>query len=161
MSLCYVIDGYNLMHKIPELEGLSLQQARENLLEIIKLNNLCGKNKVTVVFDGRHDVVAPPHNTDFIVLFSEGESADNLIIRLVSKMDNPKSVRVVTDDKAIGTKIRNLNAKHVSTAGFLKKMKAARPKTSYKKHHLDDEELDVITREFKKKWIDKNDTHKR
>ncbi|MDP8261657.1 MAG: NYN domain-containing protein [Candidatus Kappaea frigidicola] len=152
MSLFYVIDGYNLMHKVLELEGLSLQQARENLLELIKVNNLCGKNKVTVVFDGRLDVVAPPHQTNFIVLFSEGESADSLIIRLVSKMDNPKSIKVVTDDKAIITRVRNLNAKHVSTAGFLKKMKTKRSKANYKKNHLDEEELDSITEEFKKKW---------
>jgi predicted RNA-binding protein with PIN domain len=154
MSLYYLIDGYNLMHKIPELEGLSLHQARENLLEIIKVNNLCGKNKVTVVFDGRHDVVAPPHQTNFIVLFSEGESADNLIVRLVSKMNNPKSIRVVTDDKAIATCIRNLDAKHISTAGFLKRIKTKRHKANYNKHHLDEEELDSITQEFKKKWTE-------
>jgi predicted RNA-binding protein with PIN domain len=140
---------------MPELENLSLRQARETLLEIIKVNNLCGKNKVTVVFDGRHDVVAPPHSTHFIVLFSEGESADNLIIRLVSKEDNPKNSRVVTDDKGISIKIKNLYAKHISIAGFLKKMKAKRTRAVYKKHHLDEEELDEITKELKKKWIDK------
>jgi len=154
MSLYYVIDGYNLMHKIAELEGLSLQQARENLLEIVKVNNLCGKNKVTVVFDGREDVVAPPHQTNFIVLFSEGETADSLIIRLVSKMNNPKSIRVVTDDKAIIRSIRNLNAKNVSIAGFLKKMKTKRSRANYKKHYLEEEELDSITQEFKKKWTE-------
>jgi predicted RNA-binding protein with PIN domain len=158
--LYYIIDGYNLMHKIPGLINLELHQAREELLDLIKVYNLCGKNKVTVVFDGRSDVVAPHHKTKFIVLFSEGESADSLIIRLASKMDNPKNVRVVTDDKSIARKIRQSDARHLSIANFLKKSKNKR-KGSANRHNLNQDELEDITQEFHDKWIKENDTHKR
>jgi predicted RNA-binding protein with PIN domain len=159
MGLYYIIDGYNLMHKIPRLINLELHQAREELLELIKVNNLCGKNKVTVVFDGRSDVVSPHHKTEHIVLFSEGESADSLIVRLASKMDNPKNIRVVTDDKSIIIKIRQLDARHLSIADFVKKGKN-RKKSSTKRHSLSRDELEDITQEFHNKWIKENDTDK-
>ncbi|MCK5305831.1 MAG: NYN domain-containing protein [Candidatus Omnitrophica bacterium] len=154
MSLHYLIDGYNVLHKINGLADKELSDGRQELLDIIKRHNLCGRNKVTVVFDGRSDVVAPPHKSSFVVLFSEGEPADNLIIRLASKDSNPRRVVVVTDDKEIRFKVGSSCRKVMSVSEFTGKMSKRKTSTNEaSKTKLEDEDEQKITDELEKKWL--------
>ncbi len=142
------------MHKIDGLADKELIDGRQGLLDIIKRHNLCGRNKVTVVFDGRSGILAPPHKSSFVVLFSEGEPADNLIIRLASKDSNPRRVVVVTDDKEIKFKVRSFCLKVMPVSEFTGKMSKRKASANeVLKAKLEDEDEQKITDELEKKWL--------
>jgi len=120
--LHFIVDGYNLINKIPKLKNFSLQEKRNNLLHL--LNNFKSKispnNKITVVFDGKADIYSPPNlKLDLEIIFSKGQDADSLIKRMVDEKKRPGSSVVVTDDKAIINHIKSKGVKHKSTSWFL------------------------------------------
>ena len=59
------------------------------------------RNQVTIVFDGSDEVDAPQIPSSVRVLFEKRESADDKIKRMVETSRNPRSLIVVSDDKAI------------------------------------------------------------
>jgi len=153
-SVHYILDGYNILKKIPYLSNRHLSQGRQGFLDLIKRFNLCGKNKVTVVFDGRSDVVAPPHRTDFIVLFSEDETADDLIKKVVKKSKNPRQVIVVSDDRELRFEVKRLSARVISVEEFTKKIPAKKSREKFKdKAFLKKDDAQRITEELKRIWL--------
>lgn len=159
MSLHYVIDGYNVLKQIPYLTNRRLKEGRQSLLNLIRKYRLCGKNEVTVVFDGRDDVVAPPHRSPYVIIFSREESADEQIRKIVQKSKNQKRVIVVTDDKELKFQVKNLGAKVISVNEFSKKIaKKEAFKDSQYKSHLEKEDAYKITEELKKVWLEENES---
>lgn len=157
MSLNYLIDGYNVLKQIPYLTDKQLNQGRQSLLDLIKKYRLCGKNKATVVFDGRDDIVAPPHRSPYVIIFSENESADDLIKRMVEKANNPKIVVVVTDDKELRFRVKSLGAGLMTVKEFSQKIsKKESLKEEHHKADLKNEDANRITEELKDLWL-KND----
>jgi len=131
--LHFIVDGYNLINKIPRLKKLSLQEERNHFLHF--LNNFKSKispnNKITVVFDGKADIYSPRNlKLDLEVLFSKGQDADSLIKRIVDEITRPGSFVVVTDDKAIINYIKSKGLKHKSTSWFLQTAKRKLEKPS-------------------------------
>jgi predicted RNA-binding protein with PIN domain len=156
MSVHYIIDGYNVLKKIPQISKLELKQGRQSLLDIIKKYNLCGKNEVTIAFDGRADVISYAHKSPYVVKFSENESADKLIERLVKKSENPQKVIVVTDDKELRFNVKRLGAEVISVKEFGKKIPEKKSKERpIKKQPLKQDEAKKITEELKRIWLDK------
>jgi predicted RNA-binding protein with PIN domain len=102
--MAVVIDGYNLLYAIgrlmPRTPRGALEGARRWLLEQLRSRHPPGAD-VTVVFDGG---AAPPgrkgreDQLDLRVLFSHGESADDVIERLIQAAPSPASLTVVSDD---------------------------------------------------------------
>ncbi len=68
------------------------------------------RNDVTVVFDGSEDVCGGALHGQTRVLFSKGESADDLIKRLVTEALRPADMVVVTDDRALAQYVGALGA---------------------------------------------------
>ena len=122
MSLHYILDGYNIAHKITSLQTGSIQQSRDRLLRYIRTKHPQGsiKNKVTVVFDGNADIVDQPQNEHSIeVIFTHNVSADDHIIHLIKKSTNPKIIVVVSDDREVQNRAITLGAKIVEVKDFL------------------------------------------
>lgn len=161
MSLQYIIDGYNAIYKIPSLKDRSLQEAREGLIRFIKDNALCGsaKNKVTVVFDGKADVVAgldynSLKESGIKVIFTRDETADDKIKKLVDEYSNPKQVVVVTDDRDILYYSRAAGAAVVSVKEWSSRRPAVRHTSDGAfKSQTDVRASDTITEELKKLWL--------
>jgi len=118
--LVYIIDGFNLLHKIPGLKVLQFSPHKE-LLDYISQNRLSGspKNKVTVVFDGY-----PPQDKfpsgEFRVLYSGAAKADDVIMRQVEASKNRQDLRVVSDDRQIRDHARLHRAGNIGVDEFLK-----------------------------------------
>ena len=76
--LLYIIDGFNLVHKIPSVVRSDIPQLE--LILYIKKHKLTGShnNKVIVVFDGAFQIEAK-REAEFEVIFSGERSADELI----------------------------------------------------------------------------------
>lgn len=101
---CFVVDGYNLMHAIQELDDISkndLMSAREKLIDLLCDYKAIMKTRLIVVFDaykvetGKEDYTYDGIN---IVYTKEGELADSYIERLVLDLVKDYKVTVVTSD---------------------------------------------------------------
>lgn len=101
-----LVDGYNIIHAWDELkelaEEVSLESARQRLMDI--LSNYKGTKKATVilVFDGylvkgNIGTVQEYHNI-YVVYTKEAETADHYIERVVTALPKYYKVRVATSD---------------------------------------------------------------
>lgn len=99
-----VVDGYNIVFSAPELQTLDLAHARERLIGILAdVAGLTGQS-VILVFDahkvaggtGRREWAGPVE----VIYTAEGETADNVIERLIGKLVPGAVVHVVTGDWA-------------------------------------------------------------
>jgi predicted RNA-binding protein with PIN domain len=149
----YIVDGYNLVHKIPEIKSSSAPCSE--LLTFIYKNKLTGssRNDVWVVFDGGR----PPYhinNFQYRVIFSGQESADDRIIKKAEQAKNKKQIIVVTDDRQLAYRARSLGGKSIRVDEFISKIK--RKKKKEKKEEIKDIKYSVqreITEELKKIWL--------
>lgn len=102
----YIIDGYNLMKTEPELAMLQragLELAREALIK--RVNSAAGlkaAGQITIVFDGHQNGNATESSQRYgriIVIYSKlGETADEVIKRMVRQSDTPENIKVITRD---------------------------------------------------------------
>ena len=103
-----LIDGYNLIHKWPELRRAlrhGSDAARNQLAKAIRIIHDFEGVRTTIVFDGRGeqvDIERPDQHLTFSFLFSPASmSADELIEQFTNKASNPESVWVVTGDNMV------------------------------------------------------------
>ena len=87
MSLNYLLDGYNIIHRLPVLTQKNLEDARNDLIRFIEIHRPQGSsnNSVTIVFDGQPGMGGQPDASGVKIIFSSGESADDYIKRAVSR----------------------------------------------------------------------------
>ncbi|MBC8184137.1 NYN domain-containing protein [candidate division KSB1 bacterium] len=105
MNPHYIIDGYNLIHKIPKFKNameLSLEHSRNRLISFLKAYQSSKNINITLVFDG--DNVGYTGATDLstkrlkIIYSHSPEKADPLIKRLIVKVKNKKSLTLISAD---------------------------------------------------------------
>ncbi|MDD5255462.1 MAG: NYN domain-containing protein [Candidatus Omnitrophica bacterium] len=168
MSLRYIIDGCNLVHHPHCARNLNKRHrdSRLSLLEFIRSQRLCGsvRNKVTVVFDGfssPEDFACLSGKLGIEVVFSRGDSADNVIRRMLEKAAQPLEVVVVSDDREVLFFARQSRARAMGVGEFLgedKQPRGARGKTgkadpAAEKPELSGNEQERINREFRDIWL--------
>jgi len=147
--LWYIIDGWNLANSISELEKDS--EPHLNLLRYLKAKRLTGSsnNKVTVVFDGMPKLGGTER--DIEVIFSQAQSADDIIKQTMTKSQKKKQMVVVSDDREIRDCARSLGVRIMRCGDFVK--------TKQKKRSAGDEKnisyrlQREITEELRKKWL--------
>lgn len=126
MSLHYILDGYNLIHRIPHLSRGNLEESRLKLIQWIERQAPQGSrhNKVTIVFDGRADVFSWDRRESSVrVLFTSGESADDRIKAIVNEDGHPKTIVVISDDREIQSAVRQVGAQVMAVDAFAQKKK--------------------------------------
>lgn len=151
--LWYIIDGYNVIHKIDEIK--KSVSPRQEFVYYIKRNNLTGSsnNKVTIVFDGG------PHYEEFIaekqfnIMFSQDTSADELIKDRISRAKNKKQIVVVSDDREIREAARREGAQILRTKEFLTKKKKIQKESSAPRKQISLSVQEEITEELRKVWL--------
>ena len=163
MSLHFLIDGYNLIKRNPNLATKSLEDGRQGLVTFIERSRPHGslRNKVTVVFDGQPGMYGLPSGNEVSVVFTEYESADDLIKTRVEEAKNKKEIVVVTDDKALLLYVRSFGVTILSVREFYQR--GAPPRPSSKGGGKPVERSKVITsgfentvnKEFEKIWLEK------
>lgn len=166
MSLCFIVDGYNVLKRSVLFKNRTLQEARAAFISYVDRYRLWGslRNKIVVVFDGSRDVVGIRQAYPFEVIFTSDETADEKICRLVAAKALPKNVVVVTDDKGLIRLVRPYGVKIMSTQDFLGKSKLTvgfkRGRPSSLQEDIAEPDLNIvekekITEELKKIWLDK------
>lgn len=152
--LRFIIDGYNLVHQISRIKK-SANPCHQLLFYIYK-NKLTGSknNRVLVVFDGRQ----PPYDIGdfgYKILFSQGQSADSLILSEAKKVKNKKEVLVVSDDRDLGYKAKMLGAGAWRIEKFIKKEKKIQKAGNNGGKEIRYSDQREITEELRRIWLDK------
>ena len=170
MSIHYLLDGYNVIHQMPSVLDLAkLEDRRRRLIGFIEQYAPQGSlnNRVTIVFDGDLEVFGGMVSSSAKVIFSQGESADDKIKKIVARAQNAKNIVVVSDDRSVQYAVRALGAKTSAVRKFLdrakvsgKKGNSGRPgKSSAKKgagepgKYISKSEESKITSEFGEIWL--------
>ena len=101
---CFIVDGYNLMHAIEELNEISktdLMSARDKVIDLLCDYKAIMRTRLIVVFDA-YKIDTPKEDYTFdgvnVVFTKHGELADTYIERLVSELVKEYKVTVVTSD---------------------------------------------------------------
>jgi predicted RNA-binding protein with PIN domain len=101
----YIIDGYNLIHKIPKFKNAieqSLEHSRNILISFIKAYQSSKNNNITLVFDGDkvgYNEAQGQSTKRLKIIYSDSpEKADPLIKRLILKAKNKKSLTLISAD---------------------------------------------------------------
>lgn len=123
--MAILIDGFNLIYKFPDLEGLMYQgrlsDARTGLLNILKQYILITKANITVVFDGKKDLsveIKKEKIKSIDVYYSLDYSADFLIKQFIKQDLNPRMTTVVTSDRDIIDYVRRFKSKIKTSEEF-------------------------------------------
>ena len=156
MSLHYIIDGYNLLkHRLFKPCGKSADE-RFALLDFIKKERLCGsaKNKITVVFDG-YIGNANLGGSDIEVMFSQEQSADDRIKKIVHNREGAKNIVVVSDDREIRDFVKLAGFKSVGIEEFIqpKKRNAISRQAETLKPEITYSAMHKINQELRQLWL--------
>ena len=158
MSLVYIVDGYNVIKCSGRFGDKELRAGREAFFSFLENDRPHGSraNTLIVVFDGSQEVFGLRVEAPFEVIFTQGETADDMIKRMVSESGNPKSIVVVTDDRDLGRCVRASGAGLMSSGVFLAKGGRLRqPEARDATLGLNIVEREKITEELKRIWIKK------
>ncbi len=123
--MSYLIDGFNLIYKFPELEEHMLldrlDRARTGLLARLQLFMKIKKYKIRVVFDGKKNPSRETRSETIAgidVYYSLDYSADFLIKEFIKKDPNPRMTTVVTSDRDIIAYIKRFKAQSIMSEKF-------------------------------------------
>ncbi len=162
--MIYILDAYNVIHKIRSLERAldkDLRAARESLI------GLCSRfaasrgdiSKIILVFDGKSEFWdLPQANTPKIqLIFSDtGEDADERIILVLEDLSKNAEKCVVSDDNFVRNQARAHQTRVMPVAEFNALMQHTGQKGGTKNagspaFSLSQKLADEITRDYKKK----------
>ncbi|MCA9400774.1 MAG: NYN domain-containing protein [Candidatus Omnitrophica bacterium] len=147
MSLQYLLDGYNIIHQIPQLSKGDLDQQRLALIRYLEVRRPQGgiRNQVTIVFDGKPGMHGCPSSSAVQCVFSQSESADDRIKKMVERAGNPKQYVIVTNDREIQYAVKANGAKVLSVQEFFKR-----------EHGQRSQKIRGDSKETKKRYVPKN-----
>lgn len=120
----YLIDGYNLGHKIPEvvrlLQKKDFYSAIERIVHIVQSRLNVRRNRVIIVFDGKKGVFDYPHNTPVVeIRFSrKPQEADDVIRDILRRQSDTSNWTVISSDNEILRTARNLGARFIRSEAF-------------------------------------------
>jgi predicted RNA-binding protein with PIN domain len=125
----FLIDGYNVIYKIPQLErklDKSLEAARTALIEYVKMRRSGGAEYV-IVFEGRDEYrgIGPVTQGGIKIIFTNTkEEADTRIITLLKDSLRPSDFIIVSDDNYVRNHAKAFGAGGIGAAEFFKVSKA-------------------------------------
>jgi len=128
-----IVDGYNVIHAWPALKkllGVSLEAARDKLVERLSVYGLVSGSDVTVVFDAHHSssrANAEEMVEGVRVLFTrKGHSADHAIERIAYDATAAGDViTVATSDRFQGDLVRGMGGAVISAPELERRVIAA------------------------------------
>jgi predicted RNA-binding protein with PIN domain len=121
----WLIDGMNLIGSRPDRWWNDPDRAVRRLIEELDRYAATTGEDVTVVFDRQPRDVVPGAHGAVRVAFAAWRgrnAADHEIVRMVAEDEAPGSLRVVTSDRRLGERVRELDAEVTSTSAFRRRM---------------------------------------
>lgn len=150
----FILDGYNIIHKIPELEehlGSSLESARMALAGLAAewKSRHARKCSICIVFDAKG---GSEDNDEFLrgikCVYAKG-GADDRIISMVKSSKAPSNIVVVSSDNYV---INNCSAHGATTQAVNFLLEKTKPKIRHADEKLSPSAEREINEFLKKKW---------
>jgi len=128
-----IVDGYNVIHAWPPLKrllGVSLEAARDKLVERLSVYRLVTETDVTVVFDAHHSNAMANAEQDVegvhVVFTRKGHSADHVIERLAyTATGGGDNLTVATSDRFQSDLVRGMGGAVISAPELERQVIAA------------------------------------
>ena len=132
-----IVDGNNLLHSLPSHKR-DRESVRRKALDTVRHEGM----NLTVVFDGPPPAGSPAteHLGRVTVRYSGSSSADELILRLLPSQGHASEWVVVSDDRALGDKVRSRGAA-VRTLEQWRCRKTRKPKRATREAKLSSHEV--------------------
>ncbi len=139
----YWIDGYNFLFRITK-DYKTLQRQKNQILISLEAWSKAFHLHLTFIFDGKHKAPAEAirgHLRNIEIIYThEGQSADSYIIEHVEHHSKPSQIIVVSSDREVLGKSKQLGAKTQTIEEFLSfllkkdknRKRDARPAPSFK-----------------------------
>jgi predicted RNA-binding protein with PIN domain len=124
----WLVDGMNLIGSRPDRWWNDPDQAVRRLIDELDAYAATTGEDVTVVFDRRPSDVQPGHHGSVVVAFASWHgrnAADHEIVRIVAEDSAPGSIRVVTSDRRLAERVRELGARVTSSMSFRRRLDSA------------------------------------
>jgi predicted RNA-binding protein with PIN domain len=115
--MVYILDGCNVLKRMQDLGVTLIRDNRESLLDFLLRYKPQGRNDVIVFFDGYGNISG--NYGKIKVLFSRDISADEQILGFLKRGKEKQRYYLITDDRELGFKARNFNAKIIAVADFI------------------------------------------
>lgn len=116
----YIIDGNNLIGKIPELKGLNKEVLREKLAFILERYFFNKKTNVSLHFDGFANTQIRARGLK--IIYSDNRIADDKIRDEISYTKNPKLITLVSSDNALRDFAKKNSCTIISSEEFNREM---------------------------------------
>ena len=124
--MIYILDAYNVIHKIPALERLldqDLRAARDGLVSLCArvLSQRADLSQMILVFDGKSAYRDLPQSAPpkIKIVFSEThEKADEKIVKILEGLSREGNKGVVSDDNFVRNHAKAYTARVISVAEF-------------------------------------------
>jgi predicted RNA-binding protein with PIN domain len=155
-----IIDGWNVCWKISEISDLipdDLESARAKLSHIINMRYGAKKVIIKIFYDGQSGIHTERENNSKIeIKYSKNpQKADHLIIDFLKREKNRKQWTVITSDRDLGDKIKNLGAQVIKSEMFIKKLSLQKDHSSIENNKInprvDQNEINFWLRKFQSK----------
>jgi predicted RNA-binding protein with PIN domain len=107
----YIIDGNNVIGKVPELFKLQKsdkQRSREQLVYLLQRYFHNKKINLTLHFDGFANIPLPLSKGK--IIYSENKTADSLIKENIERIKNRKNIILVTSDNELRISVKHAAA---------------------------------------------------
>jgi predicted RNA-binding protein with PIN domain len=121
----WLIDGMNLIGSRPDGWWNDPDRAIRVLIDELDRYASATGEDLTVVFDRRPSGIRPGLHGTALVVFASWRgrnAADHEIVRIVAEDPAPRSIRVVTSDRRLVERVRELDAGAMSSMSFRRRL---------------------------------------
>lgn len=154
MTAKIIIDGWNVCWKLPEISKYipdNLERARAQFNHIIKYYFYRKKVKYTIFYDGQPLIYSQKRSDESIQFSSDPEKADDLILKFLQKQSVRKEWTVITSDRQLSARVKDLGAYTLSSESFIVKLR----KTNIQKKNNDFRSDPKVNDEDISYWLNK------
>ena len=158
-----LVDGYNLAHQHPEWRRLRPEQAREQVLQLLRQTRWPFPSaRITVVFDAKSPEAGLPASARGGIQVRFAASADAEIQEAIRDSASPGRMAVVSDDGEILRTAKSHGARCFSCAWVIQhsvtapSTKGSRPHDRNDKSSLPASQARSITEELERRWLGEN-----
>ena len=121
----WLVDGMNLIGSRPDRWWIDPDRAVRRLIEELDRYASATGEDVTVVFDRQPPDVMPGTHGAVRVAFASRhgrDAADDEIVGMVAAEPTPDALTVVTSDRRLGERVRELGARVLSSGSFRRRI---------------------------------------
>ncbi len=120
----FIIDGYNVVRTVKryiQSRFAKIKDEKQLLLELIKKYPLIAskKHETIIVFDGYDDSKNLIRDFKIKVIFSQDESADEVIKNIIENSKKPEQIYIISDDREIKDFAKIIGANTISVKELL------------------------------------------